>query len=60
MWPRDAYLRMVGVIAGFYIAKHRASRASKGAAFSLKILFLYYIKQAKARNKDSLTISDVF
>lgn len=48
------------MIAGFYIGKHRASRASREAASSLKALFLYNIKKAKAQNKDSLTISDVF
>lgn len=47
------------MIAGFHIGKHRACRASKEAAFSLKGPFLYYIKKAKAQNKDSLTISDV-
>lgn len=48
------------MFAGFYIGKYRASRAWKEVAPSLKGLFLYYIKKAKALNKDSRTISDAF
>lgn len=48
------------MIAGFSIGKHRAPRGSKEAASSLKTPFLYYIKKAKAQNKDSSMVSDVF